>query len=111
MLAGRPAEIHAERDRKLEEARYQRRLRRQQAGMDISCIPAKRREMIDSGLIHALRHQMVAYKKALAIASGLLAGGFLYQRFGLDNSVDFSGWQGAALLGGIGLAGIFPRRG
>ncbi len=31
MLAGRPAEIHAARDRKLEEARRQRQLRRQQA--------------------------------------------------------------------------------
>jgi hypothetical protein len=41
MLAGRQAEIHAERDRKLEEARYQRRLRRQQAGIDISCILTK----------------------------------------------------------------------
>ncbi len=55
---------------------------------------------------------MVAHKKALAIAGGLLAGGFLYQRLVSDNSVDFSGWelyQGAALLGGIGLAGIFPE--
>ena len=31
MLAGRQAEIHAARDRKLEEARRQRQLRRQQA--------------------------------------------------------------------------------
>jgi putative transposase len=31
MLAGRQAEIHAARDRKLEEARQQRQLRRQQA--------------------------------------------------------------------------------
>lgn len=31
MLAGRQAEIHAERDRKLEEARQQRQLRRRQA--------------------------------------------------------------------------------
>ena len=30
MLAGRQAEIHAERDRKLDEARQQRQLRRQQ---------------------------------------------------------------------------------
>jgi hypothetical protein len=29
MLAGRPAEIHAQRDRKLEEARKQRQVRRQ----------------------------------------------------------------------------------
>ena len=32
MLAGRQQEIHAERDRKLEEARKQRQIRRQQAG-------------------------------------------------------------------------------
>ncbi len=31
MLAGRRQEIHAERDRKLEEARKQRQIRRQQA--------------------------------------------------------------------------------
>ena len=31
MLAGRQVEIHAERDRKLEEARKQRQIRRQQA--------------------------------------------------------------------------------
>ena len=31
MLAGRRQEIHAERDRKLEEARTQRQIRRQQA--------------------------------------------------------------------------------
>jgi len=31
MLAGRQQEIHAERDRKLEEARKQRQVRRQQA--------------------------------------------------------------------------------
>ena len=31
MLAGRQQEIHAERDRKLEEARQQRQIRRQQA--------------------------------------------------------------------------------
>jgi hypothetical protein len=31
MLAGRQHEIHAERDRKLEEARKQRQIRRQQA--------------------------------------------------------------------------------
>jgi hypothetical protein len=31
MLAGRQAEIHAERDRKLEAARKQRQIRRQQA--------------------------------------------------------------------------------
>ncbi len=31
MLAGRRAEIHAQRDRKLEEARKQRRIRRQKA--------------------------------------------------------------------------------
>jgi hypothetical protein len=30
ILAGRPQEIHAERDRKLEDARKQRRIRRQQ---------------------------------------------------------------------------------
>jgi hypothetical protein len=68
--------------------------------------------MIDSGLIHTLRDQMVAHKKALAMAGGLLAGGFLYQRFGLHNSVDFSGWklyQVPALLGGIGLAGLFDE--
>jgi hypothetical protein len=32
VLAGRPAEIHAERERKLEEARKQRQVRRQQDG-------------------------------------------------------------------------------
>lgn len=52
------------------------------------------------------------YKQALATACGLLVGGFLFHRFGLDNSVDFSDWklyQVAALLGGIGLAGLFTE--
>jgi hypothetical protein len=62
---------------------------------------------------HTPRNPMLAYKKALAIAIGLLAGGFLYLRFDWkNNSAEFAGWewyQGAALLGGIGLAGIFPE--
>lgn len=48
--------------------------------------------------------------KALAIASGLLAGGFLFLRFNFERTSLF-GWewyQAAALLGGIGLAGVFP---
>jgi hypothetical protein len=54
---------------------------------------------------------MVSHRKALAIASGLLAGGFLFLRFGWDNNAGLSGWewyQGATLLGGIGLAGMLP---
>jgi hypothetical protein len=35
MLAGRQAEIHAARDRKLEEARRQRQLRRQQVSLSM----------------------------------------------------------------------------
>ena len=35
MLAGRQAEVHAARDRKLEEARRQRQLRRQQAASEM----------------------------------------------------------------------------
>jgi hypothetical protein len=48
----------------------------------------------------------------LAIGSGLLFGGFLYHRFGFDNSGRLYGWrwyQGAVLLAAIGLAGIFPQ--
>jgi hypothetical protein len=51
-------------------------------------------------------------KKALAIASGLFAGGFLFLQFGWDNNAALTGWgwyEVAALLGGIGLAGIFPE--
>jgi hypothetical protein len=54
----------------------------------------------------------VPYAKPLAIACGLLVGGFLFQRFDLYNSVDLSGWklyQGVALLAGIGLAGLFDE--
>jgi hypothetical protein len=68
--------------------------------------------MIDTGLRHTLGDQMMSHKKALAIASGLLVGGFLFLRFGWDNNMELSGWQwyqGAALLGGIGLAGVFPE--
>jgi hypothetical protein len=55
---------------------------------------------------------MAAHNKLLAIASGLLAGGFLFQRFGFEDTGALSGWkwyQGAVLLCGIGLAGIFPK--
>ena len=55
---------------------------------------------------------MVSRTKIMAIASGLAAGGFLYLRFGWDNNPALSGWgwyQGAALLAGIGLAGVFPE--
>ena len=48
----------------------------------------------------------------LAIISGFLAGGFLFLRFGWDNTANLVGWesyQAAALLGGIGLAGVFPE--
>jgi len=48
-------------------------------------------------------------KRLLAVASGLLTGGFLYHRFGFDNSALLYGWPwylGAMLLAGIGLAGI-----
>jgi hypothetical protein len=68
--------------------------------------------MIDSGLSQTRRDQTVSHKKDLAIASGLLAGGFLFLRFGWDNNAALAGWvwyQGAALLCGIGLAGIFPE--
>ena len=41
MLAGRRAEIHAERDRKLEEARRQRQLRRLTAGTKTSSMKAR----------------------------------------------------------------------
>lgn len=50
--------------------------------------------------------------KFVAFISGLVAGGFLFLRFGWDDNASLSGWewyQGAALLGGIGLAGVFPE--
>jgi len=53
---------------------------------------------------------MVSRAKALAIVGGLLAGGFLFLRFNWETTYLF-GWewyQAAALLGGIGLAGVFP---
>jgi hypothetical protein len=49
--------------------------------------------------------------RVLAIASGVVVGGFLYLRFGFDLSGRASDWQwyqGAALLGAMGLAGVFP---
>jgi len=53
------------------------------------------------------------YKQALAIASGLLVGGFLFYRFGfVSNYGEVYGWEwylGAVLLGAIGLAGVFPE--
>ncbi|MEN3339850.1 MAG: hypothetical protein V7647_3526 [Acidobacteriota bacterium] len=54
---------------------------------------------------------MVSHSKALAIASGLLVGGFLFLRFAGDNNAGLFSWewyQGATLLGGIGLAGMLP---
>jgi|SRR5271155_2275424 len=54
----------------------------------------------------------VGKKLFLAIACGLLAGGFMFQRFGFDNDGHLYGWQwyqGAVLLAAIGLAGIFPE--
>jgi hypothetical protein len=49
----------------------------------------------------------------LAIASSLLAGGFLYYRFGqVHGNVHLYGWQwyqGAVLLAAIGLAGLFSE--
>ena len=48
--------------------------------------------------------------RLLAFISGLIAGGFLFLQFGWDNSDAPSGWkwyQAAALLGGIGFAGVF----
>src|SRR6516162_6752764 len=52
-------------------------------------------------------------KLLLAIVSGLLAGGFLYYRFGqVNENVQLYGWQwyhGAVLLTAIGFAGIFPK--
>jgi hypothetical protein len=57
--------------------------------------------------------QMIVRKKLfLAIASGLLAGGFMFHRFGFDNDGHLYGWQwyqGAVLLVAIGLAGMFPE--
>lgn len=50
-------------------------------------------------------------KQVLAIASGVVVGGFLFLRFGFDLSGRTFGWewyQGAALLGAMGLAGVFP---
>jgi len=71
-----------------------------------------RSRLNDAGLSRTLRDKKFSYKKALAIVSGLLAGWFLYERLGLDSSADFSTWklyQGVALLGGIGLAGLFDE--
>ncbi len=52
-------------------------------------------------------------KTLLAFVSGLLAGGFLYHRFGFDGkNVQLYGWQwyqAAVLLIAIGLAGVFPE--
>jgi hypothetical protein len=48
--------------------------------------------------------------RLLAFICGLITGGFLYLQFGWDSNAAFVGWkwyQGAALLGGIGFAGIF----
>ena len=55
---------------------------------------------------------MTSHNKALAFVGGLLAGGFLFLQFGWDNNMALFGWkwyQGAALLGGIGLAAEFPE--
>ncbi len=53
----------------------------------------------------------MAGTKALALGSALVVGGFLFFRFGFETNMAFGstwGWyQGAALLAGIGLAGIF----
>jgi hypothetical protein len=51
-------------------------------------------------------------RRGLAIAVGLLAGGFLYVQFGFGTRDNFSDWQwyqAAAFLTGAGLAGIFPE--
>jgi hypothetical protein len=55
---------------------------------------------------------MVMRRKALAIASGFLAGGFLFLRFGWAKNGTLFGWEwylGAALLEGIGVPGIFSE--
>lgn len=55
---------------------------------------------------------MLLLKKALAVASGFLAGWFLFVRFGWDAVPASGSWklyECAALLGGIGLAGMFPE--
>jgi hypothetical protein len=57
-----------------------------------------------------MKNPMISRTRILAIAIGLVTGGFLYLRFGWDNNSALSSWewyQGAALLAGIGLAGIF----
>lgn len=54
---------------------------------------------------------MVSRTRALAFASGLIVGAFLFFGFGWDSNVAFAAWQwylAASLLAGIGLAGIFP---
>jgi len=51
-------------------------------------------------------------KRLLAIASGLLIGGFLFHRFGFDQNKGIYGWQwyqGAVVLAAIGLAGALPE--
>ena len=55
---------------------------------------------------------MTARTNVLAIITGFLAGAFLFLRFGWDTTANLVGWesyQAAALLGGIGLAGVFPN--
>jgi hypothetical protein len=56
---------------------------------------------------------MTVHKKLfLAIASGLLVGGFMFHRFGFDKDGHLTAWQwylGAVLLAAIGLAGVFPE--
>jgi hypothetical protein len=53
---------------------------------------------------------MKTRKWAPAFVSALIAGAFLFYRFGWDNNTAFSGWGwyiAAALLAGVGLAGVF----
>jgi hypothetical protein len=58
------------------------------------------------------RDQMVWNKRALAFASGLLIGGFLFRQFGYGKNGELYGWEwylAAVLLAGIGLARMFPE--
>jgi len=74
-------------------------------------VAGRRRSLFGSGEEEP-RVIVTPYKKALSFACGILVGGFLFCRFGFDNHGHLFGWQwyqGAVLLGGIGLAGIFSE--
>jgi hypothetical protein len=78
---------------------------------DSACTYSGRCFRIGQGrLILPRRHGMKTRKWALAFVSALIAGAFLFYRFGWENNTAFSGWgwyMAAALLAGVGLAGVF----